>query len=137
MGHENDGLGRVLFNLGEEVITLPLECLVAHGENLVKYKDVALSLDGHGESKTYLHARGIVLEFLVHEFFQLGELHDVVIHRINFRTSKAKQGTIQIHVLTTGKLRIETDTKLNERHQLTRNRNRALFRSVNLGNDLQ
>ena len=137
MGDQNDGLGRVLLNLGEEVVALALERLVADGEHLVEHEDVALSLDGHGERESHLHAGRVVLELLVHEVLKLGELHDVVVHRVDFFPAEAEQRAVEIYVLAAGKLWVETDSQFDERYELPRNRHFALLGLINLRDDLQ
>ena len=137
MSDKDDGLGRIFLDFGEEIVALALERLVADGEHLVEHQNIALCFDGHGEGETHLHTRGIVLELLVHEVLKLGELHDVVIHRVDFLVRESQQCAVQIHVLTSGQFRIESDAQLDERHQLALHHHRTLFRHVNLRNDLQ
>ena len=137
MSDKDDGLGRIFLDFGEEIVALALECLVTDGKHFVKHQNVALRLDGHGEGETHLHAGGIVLELLVHEVLKLGELYDVVIHRIDFSTSEAQQSTVQIHVLASGQLRVEAHTEFDERDQFALDGDRSVLRSINLRNDFQ
>ena len=81
--HQDHGLGGVLADLGEVVVAFALERLVTDGEHLVEHEDVALRLDRHREREAHLHAARIVLELLVHEVPKLGELDDVVVHRVD------------------------------------------------------
>ena len=137
MGDKNDRLGRVLLDFSKEVVALALERLIADGKHLVKHQNVALGLDGHGEGKTNLHTGGIVFELLVHEVLKLGELHDVIIHRVNLRTSESKQSAVQVHILTAGQFRVEANAEFDEWHQLALDGDRALLRGIDLGDDLQ
>ena len=137
MSNENNSLGRIFLDLRKEVITLALERLVADSKHLVKHQNIALRLDGHREGETHLHAGRIVLELLIHKIFELGELHDVIVHGIDFRAGEAEQRAIQVHIFTAGQLRVESHAKFNERDQLALDGDGTLLRSVNLRNNLQ
>ena len=84
-----------------------------------------------------MHAGRIVLELLIHKIFELGELHDVIVHGIDFRAGEAEQRAIQVHIFTAGQLRVESHAKFNERDQLALDGDGTLLRSVNLRNNLQ
>ena len=45
--------------------------------------------------------------------------------------------TVQVHVLTSGELRIEAHAKFDERHQFARNGDRTVLREVDLRNQFQ
>ena len=137
MGHQDNRFARIPLDLRKEIVAFALECLVPHSKHLVKHKDIPLGFDGNRERKPYLHAGRIIFKLLVHEFFKLGEFNDIIVHTVNFPAREAQQRTVQIYIFTPRQLRVETDAKLNERHEFTRNRDLTLFRIVYLGNDLK
>ena len=86
MRDENDRLRGILLNLREEVVAFRLERLVADCQHLIENENVTLRFDGDGKGETHLHARGVVLQLLVHKIAQLCELDDVVVHGIDLVT---------------------------------------------------
>ena len=118
MCHQNDGFGGIVFDVCKEVIAFTLECLIANCEHFIKYEDISLGLDGYGKRQTNLHAGRVILQLLVHELFKLCEFYDVIVHGVDFIASETKQGTVEIHILTTGEFRVETHSKFDEWHQL-------------------
>ena len=68
--HDRAALGLEGLDL---VDALPLEGLVADGEDLVDEEDLRVDVDGHGEAEPDVHARRVVLDRRVDELLQLGE----------------------------------------------------------------
>ncbi len=62
----------------ERVEALLLKVLVADGEHLVEQENVELHLDRDGIREPYVHPGRIVLQLLVDEALELGELEDRV-----------------------------------------------------------
>ena len=87
MCDEDDSL--FAFNGGEIVGAFLLEGGVANGENFIKEENVAFGANSDGKGETNLHAGGIILEFLVHELTEFGEIDDFVVHGIHFFVRKA------------------------------------------------
>ena len=77
MGDEHDraSLGLELLDPAQ---ALRLEQLVADGEHLVDEQHVGVEVDGDGEPEAHVHARRVVLDRLVDELGELGEVDDVV-----------------------------------------------------------
>ena len=135
----SDKNNRLLLTLRvkEKVLTLLLESLIANGKNLIKNKNVSLRLNRDGKGKPHLHTTGVVLELLLHEIAQLGKIDDIVIHGVNFVFGEAQHCAIQIHILSAGQLRVETNAKLNEGDKLALNLNATGIRRIDLRNDFQ
>ena len=125
------------FLISAKVVAFALERLVAYGEAPRRAPECRPCALMATEKARHLHAGGVVLELLIHEVLKLGELHDVVVHRVDLRTGEAEQSAVQIYVLTAGQLWVEANAEFDERHQLALDGNRALLRCVNLGDDLQ
>ena len=77
MAYKHDGLALVS-HLGELLVALALESLVADREHLVDEQDVGVDVDGDREPEPDVHARGVVLDRLVDERLDPGEVDDLV-----------------------------------------------------------
>ena len=101
----------------EVLEALALEGGVADRQHLVDEQDVGAGARGHREGDAHLHARGVVLELLVHRALELGERDDVVVHRVDLGPREAEQGAVEVDVLAPGELGVEADAELDEGHE--------------------
>jgi len=113
MGDEDDGpaLAAELFYFGKALF---LEGFIAHRQDLVHEHDIGVGMDGGGEGKAKVHAGGIVLELHVLEFFEFGEVEDVVVDFVHLLSAHAEDGGIDIDIVPGGELRLEANAELEE-----------------------
>jgi len=88
--HEQDGavLGLELGDLGH---ALASEVLVTDGENLVDEQDVGIDVDRDGEAQPHVHTRRVVLDRVVDERLELGEVHDGVEESVDLAPGQTEQ----------------------------------------------
>jgi len=123
MRHQNDRLARVLLNRRKKGVAFSLKSLIANSQDLIEHKDVTTSLDSNGEGQTDLHARRVVLQLLVHEVLKFGELDNVVVHLVDFRTREAEKRTVEVHIFASCEFRIKANAKFDKGNKLAINRN--------------
>ncbi len=104
--------------LGQELLDAPQaavgESLVAHGEHLVDQQDVGVGVDGHGEAQAHVHAGGVVLDRLLHEVAEAGELHDLVVLALDLLAGQAEHGAVDEDVLPARDLGVEAGAQLDQ-----------------------
>ena len=123
MGHEDHCFSWVLFDLGKKGVAFSLKSLIANSQDLIEHKDVTTSLDSNGEGQADLHARRVVLQLLIHEVLELGELDNVVVHLVDFRTREAEKRAVEVDIFASRELRVKTNAKFDKGNELAINRN--------------
>src|SRR6266536_4187873 len=103
--HDGASLLLVLFHL---VQALTLERDITDGEDLIHEENGGIHVHGHGEPQTDVHPRRIELHLVVYEVLELGEGHDVVEHAVRLLARQPQERSIQVHVLPTGQLHMES-----------------------------
>src|ERR1700733_2515682 len=84
------------------------EVHITHREGLVHQQNFGVDMDGNGESEAHDHPAGVGLDGLIDEVADLCESSDLVEAAVHFPIREAEDGSIQINIVATGKLRIET-----------------------------
>ena len=104
---------------GEEFLDPPQaavgEGLVAHGEHLVDQQHVGIGVDRHREAEAHVHPRGVVLDRLLHEVAEAGELHDVRVAALDLLAGEAEHGAVDEDVLPPRDLGVEAGPQLDQR----------------------
>ena len=90
---------------------------VADGEDFVDEHHVGVGFDHDREREADHHSRGVVLQFEVDEFPQLGEVQHGVQASPGFAASEAHHDAVELDVLAGGQLGVEADAELDERRQ--------------------
>src|SRR3954451_182497 len=94
---------------------LPLERKVAHGEHLVDEQDLGLQMRGYRKCEPDRHTTRVALDRSVQERANLGERRDVVESRIDLVTRQTEESAVEVDVLATGELTVETGPDLEQR----------------------
>lgn len=136
MAHEKNGLPGLLDPL-ELFQAFFLKICVPDREDFVHEKDVAVGVDGDGKGEADLHAARVVLELLIDEALKLGEPYDVVELLVDLLPGEPKDGSVEVDVVTAGKLRIETDTELEEGRDHAVYLDLSLIRLIDTGEYLE
>ena len=113
MGHDHDGAAFVL-ELVDAVEALALERLVADGQHLVDEQHVGVDVHRDRETEAHVHPRRVVLDLLVDEPFELGELDDVVEARLDVLALETEHRRVHVHVLAAGELGMEPGAELEQ-----------------------
>ena len=106
-----------------------LELGVAHREHLVHDQDVGLDMSCDGEGKPQVHPRRVPLERRVEEAFDAGKLDDVVEPPPDLATRQPENDAVQIDVLASRQLGMESGPHLEQRADATSNAHAADRRS--------
>ena len=92
MGDEQDRPALPL-ELGDLVQALARERLVADREHLVDEQDVRVDVHGDREAEPDVHARRVVLDRVVDELLELGELDDRVEQAVGLLAATGRAAT--------------------------------------------
>ena len=136
VGHDDDRAPLVL-ELGELVHALVLEFHVAHGQDLVDEEDVRLHGDGHGESQAHVHARGVVLDGLVDEALDAGEVNDRIQLGVDLLLAHAQDRAVEVDVLAARQFGVEAGADLEHGGHAARRGDRSLVRGQDLRDALE
>ena len=136
MGHDDDRASLV-FELGELIHALVLEFHVAHGQDLVDEEDIRLHVDGHGESQAHVHARGVVLDGLVDEALDAGEVDDRVQLGVDLLLAHAQDRAVEVDVLAARQLGVEAGADLEHGGHAARRGDPSLVRGEDLRDALE
>ena len=134
--HDHDRLALVL-ELGELLVALALELLVAHGEDLVDQKDVGIDVDGDREPQPDVHARRVVLDRGVDEPLQPGEADDVVEDAVEVSLPEAEDRAVEVDVLSPGQLRVEAGAEFEQSGHLAGDADATAVGPEDLGDAFQ
>src|SRR4029077_3608094 len=112
--HEHDRLLRrtELADLGEALV---LEVLVADREHLVDEEDVRLEMHRDREAEAHVHAVRIGLHGRVEEAADVGELLDRGHGPVHVLPREPEEGAVEVGVLSTAEIRVESRADLEER----------------------
>ena len=94
---------------------LPLERLVADGEDLVQQEDVCVEERGDGEAEPHRHSRRIRAHRPVDRVLELGERDDLVEALLDVGASEALDRAVQEDVLAAREVEVEASAELEER----------------------
>src|SRR5687767_11896714 len=95
--------------------TLPLKRKVADSEDLVHQQDLGIKMRGHSETQSHEHAARVVFHGRVEELFGLGERHDLVELPRDLSPPHPKDRAVEVDILPTGELRVESGPDLQQR----------------------
>src|SRR5688572_4919965 len=109
--------------------TLPLELRVTDGKYLVYEKDLGLEVRCDGERETHVHAARIPLDGRVKEALNAGEVDDGVELPVNLRLAHTEDRAVEVDVLTTRELGMESRAHLEQRADTPVQTNFSLRRS--------
>ncbi len=107
MAYEEDR-APALCHLRHLLDALALELQVADSENLVHQEDLGVQVSGNREGEPYLHPARIAFDHRVDELSGLGKLDDLLELRIDLALSHAEDAAVEIDVLPSRQLRMET-----------------------------
>ena len=113
MAYEKDRLA-LLLELLEFAVALCLEEHVSNAECFVNYKYLGIYVDGNRKCKTDEHTARIGLAGLVHIVADIGKGKNVVDLLIDLILGKAHHGTVQIDILDTVIIHVETRTEFEQ-----------------------
>ena len=119
----------------ERVEALLLECLVTDRQHLVEQEDVEVDLDRDRVREPHLHPRREVLQLLVDEALELGELDDVVESLSSSRFVHAEERAVDPDVVARRELGVEADAELDERRKPPVDDDLAAVLAVDPGED--
>ena len=83
-------------------------------QHLVDDQDLGLQVRGHGEGQPHIHPRGIPLHRRIQELLDLGEHDDLVEFAVDLGLLHAQDRAVEVHVLATGQLGMESRPDLQE-----------------------
>ena len=129
---EHDGLALVA-HLGELLVALALEGLIADRQHLVDQQDVGVDIDGDREPEPDVHARRVVLHRLVDEGADAGEVDDLVEAAPELLLGEPEDGPVEEDVFPAGQLGVESGTQLEQRRHLPVDRHRPHVGTEDLG----
>jgi hypothetical protein len=92
-----------------------LEIDVADGEDFIDEENFRFEMSGNGESEADIHAGGVVLDWSVDEFFELGEGDDFVEFGGDFAARHAENGSGEKSVFASGELGMKASADFKER----------------------
>ena len=104
---------------------LPLEGLVADGEDLVEQQDVRVEERGNGEAEAHRHPRRVRAHRAVDRMLELGERDDLVEPLLDVGAPEALDGAVQEDVLAPGEVEVEPGPELEQRADSTLGSSRA------------
>ena len=116
MGYENDRATLAL-KLADLIHALALECFVADGQHLIDKQDVGVGVHRDRERQTHVHARRVELDLRVDEIADLGERNDAVEALVCFLARQSKDRRVQVHVVSSGQIRVETRSEFEQRSE--------------------
>src|SRR5919106_3487306 len=111
---EDDGAA-VLLEREDPPEALPLERLVADGEDLVEEEDVGIEESGDGEAEAHGHPGRVRADRPVDRVLELGEGDDLVEALADVRAAQALDRAVQVNVLATGEVGVEAGAELEQR----------------------
>ena len=114
-----------------------LEENVSDGKCLIDNEDLRLNINGNGKSQTDEHTAGIRLYRLIHEFTDICKTQDIIHSGIDFLSGKSIHGSIQINILNSGVLSIETGSQFQQCGNSSVYIHLAFCRIQNTGNNFQ
>ena len=91
-----------------------LEADVSNREHFVHEQDVRAQVSGDREAQPHPHAARVALDRRVHELRDVGELDDALHRRIDFPLLHAEDRAVQIDVLATRELIMESRSHLEQ-----------------------
>src|SRR2546423_1060158 len=121
----------------ELLAAFSLKVRISNGEDLVDQEDVWLDVDGNRESEPDVHSRRVILDGRVDEVLQPGEVDDLVESLIDLPLAETEYGAIEVDVLATRELRMESRAELEQGRNLPSRRDRPPIRPQDLGHALQ
>lgn len=127
----------VMLQLIKIIEAFSLEVRITHREHFVNQKDISLRPGRNRESQAHLHAAGVVLQLLIHEGFELGEIDDIVVHFIHFGRTEAAERAAQVDVLAARQFGVEADAELDEWNEPAFDTDCSIGRLINFGKNLQ
>src|SRR6185369_7530605 len=123
-----------LLDLGDALLG---ELLVADGEHLVDEQDVGIDVHGDGESEADVHAGRVSLHRLIEEVADAGEFDDAIEARVDLAPRETEHDAVDVDVLPSGDLGMESGAELDERGDPSLHRHRSGGRLEDAGDDLQ
>src|SRR2546423_9494070 len=134
--HEDDRLlrGTELADLREAFV---LEVLVADREDLVDEEDVRLEMHGDREAEAHVHAARVGLHGRVKEPADVGEALDRRHGRVHLLAREPEEGAVEIGVLATAEIGMESRADLEEGRDATVHLERAGRRLRRSGEELE
>src|SRR5919106_104650 len=110
-----DERAAVLLEREDPPEALPLERLVADGEDLVEEEDVGIQESGDGEAEAHGHPGRVRADRPVDRVLELGEGDDLVEALADVRTAQALDRAVQVNVLAAGEVGVEAGAELEQR----------------------
>src|ERR1051326_2241212 len=107
VGHKND-CHPITFELMDTTHTTLLEKQVPNGKRFVHDQDIGIHMNGYGEREADKHTARVSPDRTIYKLTDLRKFFDGRNSRAGFRVRKSEDRGIQINILTTGEVRIET-----------------------------
>jgi hypothetical protein len=136
MRHEKNRDARFL-ELPDLVEAFRLEARVTHGKGFVDDQDRGVDVNGHGKREPHIHAARIGFDRLIDEIADFRELLDAGEFSFDLVRRHSQHGGVQIDVLPTGKLQVETGSQFEQCGHAAVDRDIARGGSQCSANDLQ
>ena len=126
---------------GQELLDAPQaavgEGLVADRQHLVDQQDVRVGVHRHREPQPHVHAGGVVLDRLLHEVGEAGELDDRVVAAVDLAPREPEDGAVDVDVLAAGDLGVEAGAELDQRGDAAVHHHPPGGRAQDAGDELQ
>jgi hypothetical protein len=126
-----------LHEAADEAHALLHEGGIADGQHFVDYQDIGIDMRAYGEGEPRIHAAGIVLDRLIHELADSGELRDGVEAGADLGRAQSQHGRGDEHVLAPGQFRVEAGAELEHGGDPAVHLERAGARADDAARDLQ
>jgi hypothetical protein len=96
------------------VNALLLKALIANGEHFVNYQNVRTHADCNGERQADIHSTRIELHLRINELFNFTEGNNLVEDAVDHLAREAEHCSVEIHVVATRQLALESSTELKQ-----------------------
>ena len=124
VAHHDQGLASraQLLNLRDALL---LEGLVAHRQNLIHQEDIRACVHGNRESQAQVHTRRVELHLGIDELVNLSKIHNRIEGSLNLFLGHAQNRAVQVHVIASGQVGVETSAHLNQTRDIATSQNLA------------
>ncbi|MNT00804.1 hypothetical protein D3C72_1352480 [compost metagenome] len=113
MAHEQQGA--TLHEIAQKAHAFLGEHGIAHSQCLVHHQNVGIHMGDHGKGEAHIHAAGIGLDRLLHEFTDIGKRRNRVEALGDLRVRQPQQRCIHVDIVAARKLGVEASPQLQQR----------------------